>query len=360
VQIWDVTDLTAPQPVAQLLLPGYDYPDATSRVTIATAWLGELLYVAGGDNGVYIVDASDPTSPTLLRQHELDPILRIGRVHVLGNLAMFSSLEGSRTLLMDMSDATAPSLLPGTEVSVSDVDGVERDYYFAEWVGNTALFARKESGGGFIAYAFDAQGRLAWAGEHYNSDGFGGHVRRQGERVFVGDSDFAGVYDIAARSAPVELGRAVLQGDLDTATPVGNVMVVAADKDAVAGQASAVVPFVGAPDRQGPQVELTSPANGAILQLPGSSIGVAFDEEVEFKSVFEGSIRVASEDGTPVAGTFSLQGALVSFSPAEPLADDTTYSISVPAGGVVDPCGNPTTADFRAAFSTGEEVKELW
>jgi len=141
---------------------------------------------------------------------------------------------------------------------------------------------------------------------------------------------------------------------------VGNVMVVAADKDAVAGQASAVVPFVGAPDRQGPQVELTSPANGAILQLPGSSIGVAFDEEVEFKSVFEGSIRVASEDGTPVAGTFSLQGALVSFSPAEPLADDTTYSISVPAGGVVDPCGNPTTADFRAAFSTGEEVKELW
>ena len=32
--------------VGQVLLPGYDYPDATSRVTIATAWLGDLLYVA--------------------------------------------------------------------------------------------------------------------------------------------------------------------------------------------------------------------------------------------------------------------------------------------------------------------------
>jgi hypothetical protein len=81
---------------------------------------------------------------------------------------------------------------------------------------------------------------------------------------------------------------------------------------------------------------------------------------VDFKSVFEGSIRVASEDGSPVAGTFSLQGALVSFSPAEPLADDTTYSVLVPAGGVIDSSGNPTTAAFRAAFTTGEELEELW
>jgi len=360
VQIWDVTDLRAPARVGQVLLPGYDYPDAVSRVTIATAWLGELLYVAAGDNGLYIVDTADPSSPTLVNQYEFESTLRVGRVHVLGNLAMISSLEGARTLLMDLSVAAEPSLLPGSEVAVSDSAGVERDYYFAEWVGNTALFARKESGGGFIAYRFAADARLAFAGEAYNSGGFGGHVRRQGDRVVVGDSDYAGVYDITNLAAPVEIGRAELPGDLDTATPIGNVLVLSVDKDAVQDQASAVVPFLGPLDRQGPRVELTSPSDGAILQLPRSSIGVAFDEEVEFKSVFPGSFRVFSEEGRAVTGTFSLQGALVSFSPAEPLAEDTTYQVSIPAGGVVDLSGNPTTEDYRFTFSTGEEVIGAW
>ena len=360
VQIWDVTDLTAPAMVGQVLLPGYDYPDAVSRVSIATAWLGGLLYVAGGDNGLYIVDSADPSSPTLVNQLELESTLRVGRVHVLGNLAMLSSLEGARTLLMDLSVAAEPNLLPAGELAVSDSDGVERDYYFAEWVGNTALFARKESGGGFIAYRFEADARLVFAGEHYNSDGFGGHVRRQADRVVVGDSDYAGVYDITTLAAPVEIGRAELPGDLDTATPIGNVLVLSVDKDADQDRASAVVPFLGSIDNQGPRVEFTSPFDGAILQLPGSSIGVAFDEEVDFKSVFPGSVRVASEDGRAIAGTFSLQGALVSFSPAEPLAEDTTYQVSVPAGGVVDLSGNPTTQDYSFTFSTGEELAESW
>jgi len=359
-QIWDVTDLAAPELAGQLLLPGYDYPDAVSRVTIATAWLGNLLYVAGGDNGLYIVDATEPAAPTLVSQFEFEPTFRVGRVHVLGNLAMVSSLEGARTLLMDLSVPTEPDLVPGAEVAVSDGDGVERDYYFAEWVGRTALFARKESGGGFIAYQFEPPGRLSFAGEHYNSDGFGGHVRRQGQRVFVGDSDFAAVYDITALAAPAELGRAELQGDLDTATPIGNVMVLSVDKDSEAGQASAVVPYIGEVDAQGPTVEFSSPSDGAILQLPGVGIGVAFDEEVEFKSVFPGSLRVATENGTPVSGSFSQQGALVSFLPDAPLAEDMTYQVLVPAGGIVDLSGNPTGNDFRFAFSTGEEVAELW
>lgn len=355
VQIWDLSDLGQPQVVSQILLPGYNYPDATSRVTIATAWLGDLLLVAGADNGLYVVDAADPSAPTLVAQHELASSIRLGRVHVLGSLGMLSSMEGARTLLVEFDQEGRPELIPGGELAVSDVEGVERDYHFAEWVGNTALFARKESGGGFISYRFEPPSALVVGAEHYNNDGFGGHVRRQKDRVFVGDSNFAGVYDISL-SEPVEEGRAQLQGDLDTATPMGNVMILSVDKDASPGQASAVVPFASGPDIEGPSVEFTWPADGASLVPLSSSLGVAFDEEVEFKSVFEGSFRVATDRGVEVLGTFSLQGSLVTFSPEEALADDTSYQVVIPSGGIVDFSGNPTAEEYRFTFTTGEEL----
>ena len=356
VQLWDITDLTQPYLVSQIVLPGYDYPDATSRVTLATAWLGDLLLVAGADNGLYVVDASDPSALLLMAQYELQGSMRLGRVHVLGSLGMLSSLEGSRTLIVEFAADGNPELLPAGELSVTDVDGVERDYHFAEWVGSTALFARKEGGGGFISYRFEPPAQLVIAAQQYNSDGFGGHVRRQNDRVFVGDSDFAGVYDISAGAAPIEQGRALLQGDLDTVTPIGNVMVLSVVKDAVPDQASAVVPFSSSPDSIGPSVEFSWPADAAVLVPLTSRLGVAFDEEVEFRSVFAGSFRVATAAGAQVLGSFSLQGSLVTFSPDEPLAEDTIYQVVIPLGGIVDFSGNATAEEFRYSFTTGEEL----
>ncbi len=355
-QIWDVTDLAEPRVLSQILLPGYDYPDSTSRVTIATAWLGDLLLVAGADNGLYVVDAADATEPTLLSQHQLASSLRLGRVHVLGSLGMLSSLEGARTLLVEFSEEGTPELLPAGELAVADLEGVERDYHFAEWVGDTALFARKESGGGFISYRFEPPAQLVRASEHYNSDGFGGHVRRQNGRVFVGDSNFAGVYDVSTGDLPSEEGRAYLQGDLDTATPIGNVMVLSVDKDATPGQASAVVPFATSADAEAPRVEFAWPADGAVLVPTSARIGVAFDEEVEFKSVFEGSFQVSSSSGAVIPGSFSQQGALVTFSPTEPLAEDTSYYVVIPQGGIIDLSGNATAEEYRYSFATGEEL----
>ena len=358
VQVWDLTDLEQPHVIGQLPLPGYNYPDGTSRVTIATAWLGELLLVAGADNGLYVVDASEPSGLELIGQHELASSIRLGRVHVLGSMGMLSSMEGARTLLVEFGEDGTPELLPAGELAVEDSDGVERDYHFAEWVGNTALFARKESGGGFISYRFEPPSELYFDAEHYNSDGFGGHVRRQNGRLFLGDSNFAGVYDISSGGAPVEEGRAQLQGDLDVATPIGNVMVLSVDKDASPGQASAVVPFTGSGDSEGPRVEFTWPADDSVLVPASTRLGVAFDEEVEFKSVFEGSFRVATAAGQRVAGSFSVQGSLVTFSPDEALAEDTTYEVVIPLGGVVDFTGNATADEFSYSFTTGEGLEQ--
>ena len=38
--------------------------------------------------------------------------------------------------------------------------------------------------------------------------------------------------------------------------------------------------------------------------------------------------------------------------PPRPLSPATTYALTVPAGGVTDLNGNPTTSTFRATFTT--------
>jgi hypothetical protein len=47
---------------------------------------------------------------------------------------------------------------------------------------------------------------------------------------------------------------------------------------------------------------------------------------------------------------------VVNFVPDAPLAEDTTYWVELPAGGLADTSGTPTDSDHRFAFSTGEEV----
>lgn len=356
VQIWDVTDATAPAVVSSLALPGYVYPDAYARVSLATSWQGDFIWVSGCDNGFWVVDASDPHEPRLAHQYTFDPPLRVGAVHLIGDLAMVSGAEGARTVLMDASDPLAPVPFAGGEFEVSDGTGEVRDYYFANLGGEYALFARKESGGGFIAYDISDPSAPTWASEFTNSDGNGGYVFRQHDTLFVGESNFAGIYDFSDRDAPVELGRGLLTGDLDTATPVGNVVILAVDEDAVPDQASAVVPWTAEPDSRPPRVELHRPPDGALWVARSSSVGLSFDEMVELRSVFEGSFRVSDEQGQRVEGSFGVQENVVHFTPTEPLAENSTYLVTVPAGGIVDLNGNATDEELSFRFSTGGEL----
>ena len=74
---------------------------------------------------------------------------------------------------------------------------------------------------------------------------------------------------------------------------------------------------------------------------------------VEFRSVFEGSFRVATSEGDPVAGVFSVQENIVHFTPSDPLGEQTTYTVTVPAGGITDFSGNATDDEVLFRFSTG-------
>lgn len=355
IQIWDITDVTAPTHVVDVRLPGYMYPDAYQRVTLSVFWQHPVLYASSADNGVHIIDTTNPESPEFVQLYTFDPVFRLGTFHVMGTVAMAGAAEGTRTILMDVSDPFDPQPLPGGEFTVTDAGGTPTEYYFSNVGASWALFARKEGGGGPIAYDISDPSNPTRLGS-FESGGNGGYVSVQHEAVFVGESSFAGVYDFSDPLAPVQLGTADLPGDLDTATPVGNVVALAVDDESEPGQATMLVPWSMEPDARGPSVGMSFPRDGDTFVATTARVGLVFDEMVEPRSVFAGSLRVTDAAGWPVDGWWTAQENVVNFSPADSLEADTTYVVTAPAGGITDFVGNATVADWTIRFSTGAEV----
>ncbi len=355
IEFWDVSDPATLAPVATLALPGYLYPDAYARVTLSVFWQAPYVYVTGSDNGVYIVDATDPMNPVHVGTWQTDPILRAGQVQAVGDLLVVTAAEGPRTVLLDISDPANPQPIPGGDFEATDADGEPRDAYFTTTSGGYIYYARKEGGGGLIVWDIHDPTQPTYAGQ-IDSNGNGGYVFLHEGYAFVGESNFAAIYDVRDLSAITEVTRLDLEGDLDTASPIGNVVVLSVDDEAVTDEGSSVVPWQTEPDTRGPQVSWVWPADGANDLATTSRIGITFDENVDVASAWEGSVRLYRADEAPelgrVDGWISAQETIVTFWPQEPLEPDTEYVLEIPAGGVADFNGNAITEPFTATFRT--------
>ena len=103
------------------------------------------------------------------------------------------------------------------------------------------------------------------------------------------------------------------------------------------------MPLAEDPDQTAPRATWVWPSGEETIRLT-SRIGVIFDEFVEPKSAFEGSVRlyrkgVDTAQGR-VDGWISTQENVVNFTPKSPLAPNTTYVFEIPAGGIADFNGN--------------------
>jgi hypothetical protein len=275
-------------------------------------------------------------------------------------VALVASAGTARTMVVDLSDPVQPDPFPDGTFDVTDASETITNYYFSNLGGTHAWFARKQSGGGFIAYDItglrpDDYTPPQWSAQLHTPDGSGGYVFQSEDHLFVGDSNFGSVYDITDLTAAVEVGRFQLQGDLDTVSPVGNVAMVSVDSGSAPGQATAVMPWRADPDIRGPRVGFHSPGDGEVFVATTGRVGAVFDEMVERKSVFSGSFRVADEEGWPVSGVFNVQESVVNFTPDEQL-EQGTYTVTIPAGGITDVSGNPTEEEFSWQFATGPIV----
>ncbi|HJL19285.1 MAG TPA: Ig-like domain-containing protein [Sandaracinaceae bacterium LLY-WYZ-13_1] len=359
VQIWDASDVTAPSLVTDLALEGVDYPNAYEHTVMSVFWQAPYLYVGASDNGIYVVDAENPTAPEVVTRYETSPRFRVGQVVVVGNHLYAFSSEGAVAAVVDVRDPANPRPFAGGHFRITDgsMDRFGRTVplpaYFGHVSGGYTFHPRIGLGGGLAIFDVRDPTNPTFVGDFDAPDGDGGYVFLDEGLAFVGLSDYGAIVDVSDPTAPTMVRRLELTGDLDTITPFGNVAVVSVDDDAVDGQASAVVPFQTEVDATGPAANMVVPADGATDQALTTRVGLTFDEFVAMGSVWRGSVILREADTGRVVETFlSGQEGVVSLWPVGPLRPETTYEVLVPAGGVTDLNGNPTEATFRSTFTT--------
>ncbi len=366
VGFWDITDPTAPFWASQVALPGHTYPDSYTRLTLSTFWQGPYVFASTAFRGIFVVDARDPLNPFVVdldpsTEDVIDPITfplaPVGSFHVWGNRAMASSAGVSKTGLFDVSDPLSPFLAFEGEFYTQDLEGDDAPYYFANLGADHALFARKESGGGPVVYDISEPDQApVFVGQAISADGDGGYVFQHGNVLFQGESNFGALYDFTDPALPVEIGRVDLPGDVDTITPLGHLIIASVDEGGVAGEATKVFPWTTAPDAQPPRAGMRSPEDGATAVPITSRVGVVFDEMIEPVSAFEGSFRVASADDLQaVPGSFNVQENIVNFTPDAPLRPGVTYTVELPADGLIDLAGNPLAEAVMWSFETAAQ-----
>lgn len=361
ILFWDIADFRAMRVARDFALPGVTYPDSYRRVVLSTFWQAPYVYVGAADNGVFIVDASDPRAPRLVGTYVPSPAFRVGGVHAIGNLLVVMATEGSRTELLDISDPARPRPIPGGSFLITDGTevrpGVPRvmPAYFGHVNGNRAYYARHVLGGGLITYDITdpSAPRFVSSYQYQGGPANGGYVFLKEDVAFVGLSNRGVALDLADARSPRVLTEFRMTGDLDTVNPIGNVVVLSVDDDAVPTQSSTVVPFRAAPDRRAPRVNMVVPRDGATGQALTTRVGLTFDEFVDVHTVWRGSLQVREAGSTaPLDGHYSGQEGAVNFWPARPLRPSTRYEVVVPAGGVRDYSGNAVATEFRASFTT--------
>lgn len=353
VLFWDVSDPAVPAVAGELELPDVFWPDAYARVVLSVAWQYPWLYVAAADNGLFVIDATDPRAPELVAQVPLD--LRAGGVFALGDRLLVSSAEQSSAAVLDISTPESPQLVPGGLFETKTASGDAVECYHGNLAGDLALFARKEGGGGFLVYDLgpvDQGAAPELLSELNTTDGNGGYVFWDEGYLFLGNTSRGHVYDLSDLSTPTEVGNIDLEGDLDTLTPYGNVMVVSVDDDAELDRASVLAPWAAEPDATPPAVLRVDPLDGETGVALTSRVGVGFDELIEPSTVFAGSIRLYDEAGAPVDGWGSAQETTAHYAPKAPLLPGTTYTLEILAGGVTDLNGNAVAETITTTFTT--------
>lgn len=349
IAFWDVTDTSVPEMITEMELPGFLYPDAYARVTLSVFWQVPYVYVAGADNGVYVVDARDPTAPELVAQYNFEPTLRAGGIQVIGNAMIVTAAEGPRTVIVDVGVPNVPQPLPGGDFDLLDTMGVAREAYFSNLAGGYMYYAVKNGGGGLLVYDIHDLSAPTYAGE-FNSGGNGGYVFVKDGLAFVGESDFAGIYDVTDPANITQTAVLDLEGDLDTVTPIGNIAVLSVDEEALPDQATAMAPYTTAVDTTPPFVTWSVPSDGATGLVATSRIGVTMSEMVDSKSAHAGSVRLyekgVEEALGRVDGWISVQENVINFAPYGVLTPGATYVFEIPAGGVVDYNGNAIEEAF--------------
>jgi YVTN family beta-propeller protein len=353
LEFWDFTDVNNIAQTSKLALPGVNGGDYTD-VAWQLWWQAPYVYVAASNQGMYIVDASNPAAPVIAsrgngRPNPVPPAelggFRIGPIFTMGNQLVVTSMDQRDGFAsLDISDPLNPVLLDKTP----DLPAT----YYATCFDGAKVHASVRGGGArMVSYDLSDPKRFVLEQNHVvideqlycaTQDGF----------VFQGAQEHVHKVDVSSPFNYVLQGAGSLNvphSDHGQVSPMGNLIFIGNDH----GSGSAFMVHDPNPDLTPPKVRQVSPRHGAQRQALSSRIGVGMTDSIDLDSVNSSNFIVRPVGGSALEGTYSAQLGIVNFFPAAPLLPNTTYEVVVTAGGMKDYAGNPVAQGFASTFSTG-------
>lgn len=108
-------------------------------------------------------------------------------------------------------------------------------------------------------------------------------------------------------------------------------------------------------DRKSPAIKATDPANKATGVPVDKTVTVTFSENILKGDTFD-NISLKDSAGNPVAFTKNISGAMLAIDPVAELAEETTYTVNIPAGAVKDASGNSLARGKTFRFTTWDKT----
>ncbi|HSC88303.1 MAG TPA: hypothetical protein VLC09_13565, partial [Polyangiaceae bacterium] len=110
IDIWEITDPRKPALVKSVALEGVNYGDFTEAVW-GIAWQGHTIYVGGTSTGVHVLDARDPTNPSVVKRVPTSSFggVNAGPLYAIGNvLVVTTPKENGGIATFDIGDPHEP------------------------------------------------------------------------------------------------------------------------------------------------------------------------------------------------------------------------------------------------------------
>lgn len=348
VQFWNVADPRNPVLLSDMRVNGMSGTDTYGRTGWWVAGQHPYYYLGAVQSGLAIIDASNPSSPTLTRMVSSSTfnMSHVGSVHLMGNLLILGSAGGGhqggstrRIAVADISDPVNPVLLDsraslgnysagvyGTHITSQDHGGQMQIWDMSD-PSDLTLIREFNTGydGDFLYTCFQAG--------YFHAP----HFRRYRKHTWP-DMDLL-----------LQTANGPLRKTYEFTDVVGNLIVGTGGGD---GDGAKFVPHQAAKWTVRPEINAVNPAAGSVHRATTSRIGVSITDNIDFTKVSTSTFRVRPVGGSAIAGHFSWSRNHLNFTPAQPLAANTTYEIVIIENGITDLVGNGIRP-FTSTFSTG-------
>ena len=352
VDLWDLTDPVAPVLLAAIELEGINYGD-NSEAVWGVAWQGDTVWVGGTNTGLHVIDASDPTSPTLLTRVPTSAFggISAGPLWAVGDLLVVTTPKNHGGIVtLDISDPAEPTVL--------DFLVPAEDSYIGGFYGTRAHLVSPFRSYEVLAdpTSIEKVGEFETPNTEYLTftDGHAivGRLRPNPGALDLDLSDLNTYNEVAyLEGRRDDIASGYFTDDQFT-LPIGN-LVVLGDDEIRYGAILVVRDLL--PDSVPPRVDWIQPADGTSGVATTARIGVSLSDQIDLRSVTPDSLVVRPVlGGAPLTGDWDLTQTVLGFSPHAPLEPDTAYEVILPAGGVKDLSGNGLATEARAVFTTGD------